>query len=142
MPKKRGLGQLANLRGGLVKKRGGVFLRGGSVDTPMHTVMESNSNEYHLSHSFPTSMTNSLTSYWRYWRAISVVPNVPSMSLTLLTNKLLSAAVATISVTGQLFWSVATSLNRKISPNLQFLLMVFHFCRQWSVWRLLFSIFS
>ena len=35
LPKK--LGQFANLRGGLARKRGIVFLRG--VDTPMHTMM-------------------------------------------------------------------------------------------------------
>ena len=36
MPKKGALGQFVDLRGGLARKRGGVFLRGG--DTLMHTV--------------------------------------------------------------------------------------------------------
>ena len=34
-----GLGQLADLRGGLARKRGGVFLRGVGVDTLMYTMM-------------------------------------------------------------------------------------------------------
>ena len=40
LPKKGGgLGQYANLRGGLARKRGGgVFLRGKGVDTPLHAM--------------------------------------------------------------------------------------------------------
>ena len=39
MPEKGGLGQFADLRGHLAKKRGVVFLRGcGGADTPMHTM--------------------------------------------------------------------------------------------------------
>ena len=34
-----GLGQLADLRGGLARKREGVFLRGVGVDTLMYTMM-------------------------------------------------------------------------------------------------------
>ena len=41
---------------------------------------------YNLSHSFSTSITNLLTGRSRYRRAISVVPDVPYISLTLLTN--------------------------------------------------------
>ena len=36
--KGRGLGQFADLRGGLRKKEGMVFLREGGVDIPMHTM--------------------------------------------------------------------------------------------------------
>ena len=36
LPKKEGLGQFADLRGTLARKRGGLFLRG--VDAPMHTI--------------------------------------------------------------------------------------------------------
>ena len=36
LPKKRGLGQFVDLRGGLDEKQGVVFLRG--YDTPMHTM--------------------------------------------------------------------------------------------------------
>ena len=35
---KRGLGQFADLSGGLARKREVVFLRGWGVDTPMHTM--------------------------------------------------------------------------------------------------------
>ena len=83
---------------------------------------------YHISHSFSTSITNVLIGRSRYQRAISVAPDVPSMSLTFLTNPFLSAFVATIFAIGQLFHSAA-SLSRTISPTLEFLLMVFHFCR-------------
>ena len=34
---KRGLGQFPDLRGGLARKRGLLFLRGGGVDTPIYT---------------------------------------------------------------------------------------------------------
>ena len=47
-------------------------------------------NTYHLSHSFSTSITNLLTGSSRYGRAISVVPDVPCMCLTLLTNPFIS----------------------------------------------------
>ena len=42
MPKEGGIGQFADLRGGgrLGKKEGGVFLRGGGVDTLMHTMLQ------------------------------------------------------------------------------------------------------
>ena len=90
---------------------------------------------YYLSHSFTTSITNLLTGRSRYWMTISVVPDVPSMSLTLLTNPFSSVFVATIFAIGQLFHSAAASLSRTISPTLQFLLMVFHFCQHWSVAR-------
>ena len=79
--------------------------------------------EYHLSHSFFTSITNLLTGCSRYRRTILVVPDVPSMSLTLLTNPFSS-----IFAIGQLFRSAAASLSSTISPTLQFLLMVFNFC--------------
>ena len=36
--KRAGLGQFADLRRGLARKRDVVFLRGGGVDTPMHTM--------------------------------------------------------------------------------------------------------
>ena len=84
---------------------------------------------YHLSHSFSTNITNLLTGCSRYRRAISVIPDVPNMKLTLLTNPFPSAFVATIFAIGQLFRSAAASLSRTISPTLKFLLMVFHFCR-------------
>ena len=83
---------------------------------------------HHISHSFPTSITNLLTGCSRCQRAISVASDVPSMNLTLLTNPFLSAFVAIIFDIGQLFHSAAASLSRTISPTLQFLLMVFHFC--------------
>ena len=89
---------------------------------------------YHLSHSLSTSIFNLLTGCSRYWRAISIVPYVPSMGLTLLTNPFSSVTVATIFAIGQLFRSAA-SLSRTVSPTLQFLLMVFHFCQHWSVAR-------
>ena len=38
MPKKGGLGQFVDLRGGLARKKGVVFLRG-EVDTPMPTMI-------------------------------------------------------------------------------------------------------
>ena len=40
LPKKGGLGQFADLRGGggLARKRGWFFFKGGGVDTPMHTM--------------------------------------------------------------------------------------------------------
>ena len=38
MPKKRGLGQFADLREGLARTRGWCFRGGGGVDTPMHTM--------------------------------------------------------------------------------------------------------
>ena len=82
---------------------------------------------YYLSHSFSTSMTNLLNGRSRYRRAISVVPDVLSKSLTLLTNPFSSVFVATIFDIGQLFCSAAASLSRTISPTLQFLLMVFPF---------------
>ena len=82
---------------------------------------------YHLSHLLSTSITNLLTGRSRYRRAISVVPDVPSMILTLL-SPFLSAFVATIFAIGQLFHSAVASLSRTISPTLQFLLMVLHFC--------------
>ena len=90
---------------------------------------------YHVSHSFSTSITNLITDRSRYQIAISVVPNVPIMSLTLLTNPFLSAFFATIFVIDQLSHSAAASLSRTISLTLQFLLMVFHFYRYWSVTR-------
>ena len=84
---------------------------------------------YHLSHSFSTSITNFLSGYSRYRRAISVVTDVPSMSLTLLTNPFSSVFIATIFAIGKLFCSAAASLSRTIPPTLQFLLIVFHFCQ-------------
>ena len=36
MLEKRGLGQIADFRGGLAKNRGGMFLR--EFDTPVHTM--------------------------------------------------------------------------------------------------------
>ena len=55
MPKKGGLGQFANLRGDLARKRGVVFLRGG--DIPMHT-MDANSNMmYSVSAVFQVNVT-------------------------------------------------------------------------------------
>ena len=92
-------------------------------------------NTYQLSHSFSTSITNLLTGHSRCWRAMSVVPDVPSMSLTLLTNQFLSAFVTTIFAIGQLYRCAAVSLRRTISPTFQFFLMVFHFFRHWSVAR-------
>ena len=83
---------------------------------------------YHLSHSFSTNITNLLTGRSRYRRVPSVVPDLTSMSWTLLTNPCSSVFVATIFATGQLFCSAAASSSRTISPTLQFLLMVFHFC--------------
>ena len=65
---------------------------------------------YHVSHSFSTSITNLITDRSRYQIAISVVPNVPIMSLTLLTNPFLSAFFATIFVIDQLFHSAAASI--------------------------------
>ena len=41
---------------------------------------------HHHNHSFSTSITNLLTGCSRYWRAVSVVPDSPSMSFTLLRN--------------------------------------------------------
>ena len=72
---------------------------------------------YHLSHSFSTSITNLLTGQSRYWRAISVVPDVPSISLTLLANPFSSVFIAAIFAIGQLFRSAAASLSRTISPT-------------------------
>ena len=74
---------------------------------------------YHISHSFSTSITNLLTGRSRYRRAISVTPDVPSMSLTLLTNPFLLAFVATIFATGKLFCSAAASSSRTTSPTFQ-----------------------
>ena len=39
LPEKEGLGQLTDLRGGLVRKRGWCFWGGGGVDTLMHTML-------------------------------------------------------------------------------------------------------
>ena len=40
MPKRKGLGEFADLRGNLARKRGGVFERGGGGggDAPMHAM--------------------------------------------------------------------------------------------------------
>ena len=80
---------------------------------------------YHLSHSFSTSITNFLTAQSRYWRAISVVHDVPSISLTLLTNPFSSVFIAVIFAIGQLFCSAAASLSTTISPTLQFLFSIY-----------------
>ena len=85
---------------------------------------------YHPGHSFCTSIklltVNLLTGHSRYRRAISVVTDVPNMSLTLLTNPFLSLFIAIIFAIGQLICSAAASLSRAISPTLHFLLMGFH----------------
>ena len=86
-----------------------------------------NRTQAYLSHSFSTSITNLLTGRSRYCGAISDVPDVPSMSFTLLTNQFPSVFVATIFAIGQIFCFAAASLSRTISPTLQFLLMVFPF---------------
>ena len=86
-------------------------------------------NIYHFSHSFFARITNLLTGRSRYRRAILVVPDIPSMSLTLLTHPFLSRFVGNIFAIGRLIRFAATSLSMAISPYLLFLLIVFHFCR-------------
>ena len=89
----------------------------------------SRTQAYHLRHSFSISITNLLAGRSRHRSAISVVPDVPSMSMTLLANPFSSVFVASIFAIGQLFRSAAAYLSRIISPTLQLLLTVFHFCR-------------
>ena len=88
---------------------------------------------YNLSHSFSTSITNLLTGRSRYQRVISVVPDVPSTSLMLMTNSFLWVFIATIFAVTQLLCSAFASMSRTIYLSLKFLLMEFHFCRHWYV---------
>ena len=91
------------------------------------------SSLHHCSHSSSSSITNLITGCSRYQRAISAVIDAPTISLTYLTNPLLSAFVATIFAIDQLSHSAAASLSRAISLTLHVHLMAFHFCRHWSV---------